>query len=79
MTEVLATLIPIFWKKGLKEVHADVNPDNEASLKLLRNAGFIQVGEDIVESYVGHCEQLRMELLNPNAGGEEKGDDGPDS
>ena len=65
MTEVLETLVPIFWEKGLDVVHADVEPENEASLWVLRKVGFKQVGENIVESYKGRCESLRMELRNP--------------
>ena len=76
MTEVLATLIPIFWEKGLKEVHADVNPNNVISMKLLRSFGFRETGSDIIESYAGYCEQLHMELSNPNVKEEkEEGDD----
>ena len=72
MTEVLTTLIPIFWEKGLNVVHADVNPDNVISMKLLRSLGFVEMGSDIVESYAGYCEQLHLELFNPNAGGEKE-------
>lgn len=78
MTEVLATLIPIFWGKGLKEVHADVNPDNVVSLKLLRSLGFKDTGSDIVESYKGYCEQLHLELSNPYAKEDKEAGDGDD-
>lgn len=74
MTEALAALIPIFWEKGLKSMAADVKPENEASLKLLRNCGFRQVGANIMESYLGNSERLRMELRNPNGVCEEEGD-----
>lgn len=83
MTEVLAALVPIFWEKGLKKVYADANPDNEASLKVLRKCGFTQVGGNIVESLAVEYESLRMELANP-CDGEEEGefefaDEGSDS
>lgn len=78
MTEVLATLVPIFWGKGLKVVNADVDPRNWSSVELLKSAGFKQVDTDIVESYKGYCEQLRMQLDNPNGGGEEREGDHDD-
>lgn len=78
MTEVMAKLVPIFWEKGLRVVNADVDPRNEASWRLLRRAGFGQVGNDIVESYAGYCEQMRMELRNPSDGGEERQGDHDD-
>ena len=65
MTEVLETLVPIFWEKGLWAVHADVEPKNEASVWLLRKMGFQQVGQNTVECYEGICDSMRMELRNP--------------
>ena len=85
MSEVLETLIPIFWEKGLKVINADVEPKNEASLWVLRKMGFRQVGDNIIDSYNGRCQSLRMELTIPEeeegkegeggGGGEEKEDD----
>ena len=72
MTEVLAALVPVFWHQGLKRVWADVNLENEASLKVLKKSGFIQVGNAIIESSVGKDESLHMELTNPDGGGEEE-------
>ena len=66
MTEVLATLVPIFWEQGLKEVYADVSPKNDASIRVLRNFGFHQVGENIAELRGGWCVSLRMELSKPD-------------
>lgn len=75
MTEVLETLIPIFWEHGLKMVCADVEPENGASLRLLRKMGFSQVGANVLElAYKGRCETLRMELRNPDAKGEGDGE-----
>ena len=71
MTEALAALVPIFWEKGLKKVFADVSPENEASLKVLKKCGFKQVGENIKESYAKINESLHMVLSNPDGGGEE--------
>ena len=65
MTEVLETLVPIFWQKGLRVVHADVEPENDASVWVLRKMGFSQVGENIIESQEGRSKTLRMELRNP--------------
>ena len=69
MTETLTKIIPIFWEKGFKKIFADVDPENKASLKLLKNLGFIQARENIVASYTGRY--VRMDLLNPNCGDEE--------
>lgn len=78
MTEVLAALVPMFWEKGIRKVYAYVDTSNEASLQLLRKLGFSKDGLDLVESYKPAEEVVRMELRNPDGGGEEKGssDDG---
>lgn len=74
MTEVLETLIPIFWEHGLKMVCADVEPENGASLRLLRKMGFWQVGGNIIElAYKGRFETMRMVLRNPDAESEGEG------
>ena len=44
-------------------VSADVDSENEASLKLLRNFGFRQIGGNVVESDKWRSESLRMELM----------------
>ena len=72
MTEVLAALVPVFWQHRLKKVWADVNLENEASLKVLKKSGFIRVGNNVIESSAGKHESLRMELTNPVGGGEEE-------
>lgn len=54
MTEVLATIIPIFWANGLEKVNADVDPENEASMKLLRKFAFRQVGGNRVKVDTGY-------------------------
>ena len=79
MTEVLAALVPVFWQQGLKKVWADVNLENKASLKVLKKSGFIQVGNNIIESSKKMHESLRMELTNPNDGGEEEEGEGGDN
>ena len=66
MTEVLETLVPIYWQQGLKRVYADVDPYHEASLGLLRKIGFSQVGENIAESDGERLKTLRLELRNPD-------------
>ena len=78
MTEVLAALVPVFWQQGLKKVWAEVNLENEASVKVLKKSGFIQVGNTIIESCGEKFESLRMESTNPDGGGEneEEGDRG---
>ena len=72
MTEALAALVPVFWQQGLKKVWAEVNLKNEASLKVLKKSGFIQVENNVVVSPIGRHESLRMELTNPDGGGEEE-------
>ena len=76
MTEVLETLIPIFWQKGLRVVHADVDPANKASLRVLRKMGFEQVGENVAESDMGRFKTLRMEVVNPEVKEREEGEGG---
>ena len=76
MTEALAALVPVFWQQGLKKVWAVVNLKNEASLKVLKKSGFIQVENNVVVSPIGRHESLRMELTNPDGGGEEEEEEG---
>lgn len=45
-------------------------------VKLLINFGFRQVGNNLIESYAGYLTYIRMELSNPNGGGEKEGDAG---
>ncbi len=68
MTEVVAALIPVFWYRGLKKVYADVNPDNVASLKVLKNFDFQHKGDSIVDSLEGWRSTFHMVLLNPDGG-----------
>ena len=79
MTEVLAALIPVFWQQGLKKVWSEVHLENEASLKVLKKSGFIQVGDihvrnNVLDSSVKTHENVRMELKNPDGGSEKKGE-----
>lgn len=87
MTEVLAALITVFWQQGLRKVWAEVDLENEASVRVLKKFGFIQVGNKVAESCTGRTESLRMRLKNPDGGGEndeegeggDKEDDGSDA
>ena len=77
MTEVLAALIPVFWQQGLKKVWSEVHMANEASLKVLKKSGFIQVGNiqvknNLIHPSVGTHGYVRMELTNPDAGSEKE-------
>ena len=76
MTEVLEVLMPMIWQKGVKRVWANVNSENEASLKLLRASGFIQCGTSVTTSMAGTGESLEMEATNPDDEGKEKEGDG---
>ena len=75
MTEVLATLMPIFWQEGLKRIWATVNSNNDASITLLRTSGFTQSGTSINEVNGKKSEDLEFEITNPNHGEEEGGEE----
>ena len=80
MTEVLAALMPVFWQRGLRMVYADVEPDNEASVSVLRRCGFVDLEEGMVE-VLGKAVSVRMEIANPDGrrrGGEEEEEEGED-
>lgn len=76
MTETLETLVPIFWKRGLGKVFADVEVGNVASGMVLRRCGFrvveggggvVEMGEGRVGGGSWECE--RMEMGNPDGEG----------
>ena len=75
MTETLETLVPIFWKRGLEKVFADVEVGNVASGMVLRRCGFrvVEGGGGVVEmgerAGGGSWECERMEMANPNGEG----------
>ncbi len=73
MTEVLKTLVPMFWERGLEMVWADVEKGNWACRGLLGKVGFAVMGENVAEGGSG---SLRMELRKGERGGEEVGGNG---
>ena len=46
MAEAMTAIIPLFWKKGMTNVVADVDPRNESSIKLLEKFGFVETGRE---------------------------------
>ncbi|KAF6234778.1 hypothetical protein HO173_006998 [Letharia columbiana] len=70
MSEVLTTLIPRFWQKGLQKVIADVDPRNKGSIKLLNRFGFVETRREknTFETDIGWCDSVFLELWRPERG-----------
>jgi RimJ/RimL family protein N-acetyltransferase len=53
-SEAVAWLLSELWQQGVPEAWASVDPDNEASIRLLRHVGFdeAQPSEVVLHSYV---------------------------
>lgn len=67
MTEVLTTLIPILWQKGMQKLVADVDPRNNASIKVLNRFGFVETHrkKKTFETDIGWCNSVYLELWRP--------------
>ena len=67
MSEVLTTLIPMFWEKGVEKVFADVDPRNEGSMKVLNRFGFVETRREknTFETDIGWCDSVFLELWRP--------------
>lgn len=67
MSEVLATLIPRFWQKGVERLVADVDPRNYGSVKLLNRFGFVETHRErkTCETDIGWCDSIYLELWRP--------------
>lgn len=67
MSEVLATLIPTFWERGVRKLVADVDPRNRGSIKVLNRFGFVETRREkkTCETDVGWCDSVFLELWRP--------------
>ncbi|KAM0799455.1 GCN5-like N-acetyltransferase, partial [Usnea florida] len=67
MSEVLASLIPRFWQRGVKVLVADVDPRNYGSVKLLNRFGFVETHRETktCETDIGWCDSIYLELWRP--------------
>ena len=67
MSETLAALIPLFWRKGAEKLVADVDPRNGDSIKVLNKNGFVETGREknTFESDLGWCDSVYLELWRP--------------
>ena len=69
MSEALATILPHIWKQGVREIVADVDPRNDASLRSLKRFGFRETGkaERTFETHLGWCDSIYLALRNPKS------------
>lgn len=67
MSEVLTTLVPWFWQKGVQKVIADVDPRNNRSIKVLNKFGFVETRREknTFETDIGWCDSVYLELWRP--------------
>ncbi len=66
MTEVLQTLVTVFWNQGLHMVTAGVDAKNKAGVAILKEVGWRQVGQFWLQlSIFEEKKILRMELRRP--------------
>ena len=67
MKEALATLIPIFWERGVKSLLADVEPRNEDCMNLLNRFGFVETRrqKNTFKTDIGWCDSVYPELWRP--------------
>ncbi len=71
MAEAFAALLQHLWSgKGgeVRELTADVDPRNDASLGILKRFGFHQTGykEKSIKTHLGWCDSIYLALENPN-------------
>lgn len=65
ITEVLEVLVPVLWRKGLEKLHAHVHPQNIASLRALKRAGFEEKQSLVMHNEWCWKEGLCLELVRP--------------
>ncbi|MCJ1465187.1 hypothetical protein MMC07_003803 [Pseudocyphellaria aurata] len=75
MAEAFSALLDHLWggKGGeVRRLIADVDPRNAASLRTLKNFGFREIGfkEKTIETHLGWCDSVYLQLENPNSEGE---------
>lgn len=85
MAEAFSAILEHLWNgKGgkVRRLVADVDPRNNASLRILKKFGFRQTGfeKNTIETHLGWCDSVYLALENPNSKGEtrleEEADDG---
>ncbi|KAI9761885.1 MAG: hypothetical protein M1840_001538 [Geoglossum simile] len=68
MAEAMGVFLPYFWGlQSFDAITADVDPRNEACLKLLRRFGFQETGfaENTFETQLGWCDSVYLRLERP--------------
>ena len=67
MSEALTTLIPMFWKRGVEKLLADVDPRNYGSIRLLSRFGFVETRREknTFKTDIGWCNSVYLELWRP--------------
>lgn len=73
MKEAMNQFLSDLWKnekmKDLKEIEADVDPRNDASVGILKKFGFKETGyrERTFETHLGWCDSLDLIMERPAA------------
>lgn len=75
MAEAFSAVLKYLWSGMGGEVPrltADVDPRNDASLRILKRFGFRETGfeEKTFETHLGWCDSVYLTLENPNSEGE---------
>ena len=67
MAEVLTTLVPWLWQKGVQTMVADVDPRNDRSSGVLNKFDFVETRREkkSFETDVGWCDGVYLELWTP--------------
>ncbi|KAL8637197.1 MAG: hypothetical protein Q9228_005506 [Teloschistes exilis] len=73
MTKAMSEFLSDLWKndkmEDIKEIEADVDPRNDASVGILKKFGFKETGyrERTVETHLGWCDSLYLKMERPAA------------
>lgn len=73
MREAMSQFLSDLWKNdkmgNVKEIEADVDPRNDASIGILKKFGFEETGyrERTVETHLGWCDSLYLKMERPTA------------
>lgn len=83
MAEAFSAILEHLWSgKGgeVRRLVADVDPRNDASLRILKRFGFRQTGfeKSTIETHLGWCDSVYLALENPNSKGETRAEEGAD-
>ena len=65
MQEALTALLPVFRARNINQIIADVDPRNGASLRVLREVGFVEYArrERMVRTHLGWCGSVFLVLV----------------